>query len=39
MESPQAQEISPDVAGPLVTLATVKIYHGFPERLHHGVPH
>src|SRR6266480_911345 len=34
MESPQAQEISANVAGLLVTLATMKIYHGFPERLH-----
>jgi putative transposase len=39
METPQAQEISPNVAGPLVTLATMKIYRGFPERLHHSVPH
>ena len=39
MESPQAQEISANVAGLLVTLATMKIYHGFPERLHHSVPH
>jgi len=39
MESSQAQEISPNVAGPLVTLETMKIYRGFPERLHHSVPH
>jgi len=39
MESPKAQEISPNAAGPLVTLATMKIYRGFPERLHHGMPH
>jgi hypothetical protein len=39
METPQAQEISPNVADPLVTLATMKIYRGFPERLHHSVPH
>ena len=39
MESPKAQEISPNAAGPLVTLATMKIYRGFPERLHHSMPH
>src|SRR6266481_2700112 len=38
MESPQAQEMSSEAAGSLVTLATLKIYRGFCERLHHSVP-
>ena len=28
-----------EIAGPLVRLAKVKIYRGFPERLHHKVPY
>ena len=39
MQSPQAQEISSEIASPLVTFATMKIYRGFPKRLHHSVPH
>jgi REP-associated tyrosine transposase len=38
-DSPKAREFSSDAAGPVFTFATMKIYRGFPERLHHGVPH
>lgn len=37
--SPEAQEISSYVADLLVTLVPVKVYRGFPDRLHHTVPH
>jgi hypothetical protein len=28
-----------EIAGFLISLTTMKIYRGFPERLHHRVPH
>jgi len=28
-----------EIAGLLISLTTMKIYRGFPERLHHRVPH
>ena len=37
--SPKAQEISSYVVDSLATLAQMKTYRGFPERLHHRVPH
>jgi len=39
VDSPKAQEISSHVARSPVTLARVKLYQGFPDRLHHKVPH
>jgi hypothetical protein len=37
--SPKAQQISSHVAGSVVILAQMKTYPGFPERLHHKMPH
>ena len=37
--SPKAQRNLLLCAGSLATLAQMKSYHGFPERLHHRVPH
>jgi hypothetical protein len=39
LDSPKAQEISSYLAGSLATLAQMRSYRGFPERLHHRVPH
>ena len=33
------QEISYFLAGPLLTMARMNVYRGFPERLHHRVPY
>ena len=35
----KAHEISSYVAGSVGTLAQMKTYRGFPERLHHRMPH
>jgi len=37
--SPKVQEISSYVADSRATLGQMKTYRGFPERLHHRVPH
>jgi len=37
--SPKAQDISSAVVDSLATLAQMKSYRDFPERLHHRVPH
>ncbi|MGC2626723.1 MAG: transposase [Candidatus Udaeobacter sp.] len=39
LDSPKAQEISSYLAGSLATPAQMRNYRGFPERLHHWVPH
>jgi REP element-mobilizing transposase RayT len=35
----KAHDISSYVAGSVVTVARMKTYRGFPERLHHRLPH